>query len=115
MDRVPLKNPNRLTEDEIRAKPNLSMKKGLRNVETIQQNIRELTSEFLPSKKSDACSSILGFQKEITFVSHVPNRNATSLQQVDFISFSSHNSRVVWFKSIPTKDPLRIRFVRTPE
>lgn len=42
---------------------------------TLKKNKRELPAEFLPHKNREVKSSIFGFQKDLTIVSHVPKKN----------------------------------------
>ena len=65
-------------------------KRGLTFVGTLRKNKREIPPDFLPTKTRDVGSTLYGFTKDITLVSHVPKKNKAVL----LLSSMHHNEEV---------------------
>jgi len=70
--------------------PNQLKNKKLTLVGTMKQSEREIPQEFKPARQRDENSSILGFTKDLTHVSHVPNKN----KSVVLLSPLHHDSAI---------------------
>lgn len=57
-------------------------------VGTLKKNKREIPPEFLPSKRREVGSTLYGFTKNITMLSHVPKKNKSCYT---YIIYASHS------------------------
>ena len=65
-------------------------KRGLTFIGTLRKNKGEIPPDFLPKKTRDVGSTLYGFTKDITLVSHVPKKNKAVL----LLSSMHHNGEV---------------------